>query len=236
MSAIRIVKAAACITLLTPLFSFSMPGVALAGCSSAASAGVDWQGCRKRNLIISGSDLSDGKMAGSDLSSSDIRDSNVAGADFTKSNLMRATLAGSKGANAIFQKTIGYRTDFSGSDLSGSDFTKSELQRANFSNSNLSGANFFKADMGRAVFDGTTLTDNNFEFANLSRINFTTAKIEGALKLKNAYVLQTNFSGVDLSSTSGLAQWQLDMSCGDSATKLPDGLTTPSSWPCSEED
>ena len=37
----------------------------------------------------------------------------------------------------------------------------------------------------------------------------------------------TNLSGADLSGARGLTQRQLNEACGDSATRLPSGLTVP---------
>jgi len=38
--------------------------------------------------------------------------------------------------------------------------------------------------------------------------------------------------GADLSGVTGLTQAQLDLTCGDPATRLPPGLAPPASWPC----
>lgn len=210
--------------------------MAFAGCQSAAAPGVDWQGCRKRNLIISESNLKDAKLSKADLSATDLRNSNLAGADFGKANMMRATIAGSTAPNSNFEKVISFRADFSDTDFSNSNFTKSEMQRVNFNNSNLTNVNFLKSDLGRASFSGAILHANNFESANLSRIDFREAKISGEVQIKNAFLLQSNLEGVDFSGVGGMQQWQADMSCGNDETKLPDGIAKPETWPCVAED
>lgn len=203
-----------------------------AGCKDSAEPGVDWNDCRKRNLIMSGSNLEKSDLAGTDFSATDLRDSNFSGANFHKSNLMRATMAGSTAIRANFEHVMSYRSSFENTDFTDANFNKAELQRANFSGANLSGVSFIKADLGRAKFDGATLKDNNFERANLSRVNFAKAKISGALQVDAAYFLQTNIVGVDFSKVIGMAQWQADMACGDKNTLLPEGLTRPDTWPC----
>ncbi|HSG94139.1 MAG TPA: pentapeptide repeat-containing protein, partial [Afifellaceae bacterium] len=56
------------------LFTFGGLGdAAYAKCHSSAAPGVDWQGCRKRNLILKGSDLSGAKLAGTDFTATDLR-------------------------------------------------------------------------------------------------------------------------------------------------------------------
>ena len=50
-----------------------------------------------------------------------------------------------------------------------------------------------------------------------------------------AYVFQTRLEGVDLSAAVGLEQGQIDIACGDGATRLPAGLSSPAAWPCAVE-
>ena len=205
---------------------------ALAGCKDSAEPGVSWVDCRKRNLILSESDLRKSDLSGADFSSTDLRNSNFTGASLYKTNLMRSTMAGSKAAGANFEYVQSYRTNFANTDFTDANFSKAELQRSNFSGANLSGVNFSKADLGRANFDNAILKDNNFERANLSRVDFSKAKLSGKFNVKNAYLLQTNIEDRDMSKTTGLEQWQVDIACGNDQTILPAGLNHPENWPC----
>lgn len=205
---------------------------ALAGCKDSAQPGVSWVDCRKRNLIMSGSDLNKSDLSGADLSSTDLRKSNFSGANLYKTNLMRSTMAGSMANGASFEYVQSYRTNFENTDFTNASFGKAELQRANFSGADLSGVNFSKADLGRANFDMAILKNNNFERANLSRVDFSKAKLSGKFQIKNAYLLQSNIENVDFSGAIGLEQWQVNMACGNDDTVLPAGLTQPDNWPC----
>lgn len=209
--------------------------VAQAGCKDYAEPGVTWIDCRKRNLIMSESNLQKSNLSGTDLSSTDIRNSNFSNANLNKTNLMRATMAGSTAVGANFESVQSYRTSFKNSDFTNASFAKAELQRADFSGSNLSMVSFFKADLGRANFDNAILKDNNFERANLSRVDFSKAKMSGEFNVANAFLLQTNIEDRDMSKTIGLVQWQVDMACGNDKTILPKGLVRPDSWPCNPD-
>ena len=57
-------------------------------------------------------------------------------------------------------------------------------------------------------------------------------RVMTGVRLDGAFLLGSRFEGVDLSGTVGLEQAQLDLTCGDAATVLPAGLTTPARWPC----
>ena len=206
-----------------------------ANCSAAPSAGVDWQDCRKRNLILDGSDLSAAKLADADFSSTDLRRTKLEAADLTKADLGRAMLDRASAANSSFEKALGYRTSFANADLVNANFAKSEMHRANFKNANLANANFEKSELGRVDFSGAIISGVDFSFANLSRADLRTAKFDGAIDFSSAYLYLTRVEGVDLSQMVGLEQWQVDMACGDDKTKLPQGISPGGNWPCTDE-
>ena len=206
--------------------------IAQAGCRDSAEPGVNWNNCRKRNLILSGSDLKNSDLAHTDFSATDLRESDFSGANLRKSTLMRSTMAGSKAVKANFEHVMSYRTNFKNTDFTGASFNKAELQRANFTGANLTGVSFIKADLGRAKFDNAILADNDFDRANLSRVDFRKAKISGKLNVDSAFFLQTNIEGIDFSIAINLEQWQLDMACGNDKTIVPEGLKIPEEWPC----
>lgn len=91
------------------LFTFGGLGTAAyAKCHTSAAPGLDWQGCRKRNLILKGSDLSGSKLAGTDFTATDLRDTNLTASDLTKATMMRAYLDGAEDEGANFNKLHGY--------------------------------------------------------------------------------------------------------------------------------
>ncbi len=222
------------VSILAVLCTFATPGIA-ADCDAAPAAGIDWSECRKRNLMLDGSDLSGASLVDADFSSSDLRKSNLAATDFGKAALARAMMDDSKAAGANFEKALGYRTSFVRTDLAGAKFAKSEMQRADFTDAILTGADFEKSELGRVVFTGAEINGTNFSFANLARADFRGAKFNTPIDFTSAYLYRTRLEGVDFSMVTGLVQWQVDLSCGDSATKLPAGVAVPAGWPCAEE-
>jgi uncharacterized protein YjbI with pentapeptide repeats len=205
-------------------------------CRATPAPGVNWSGCSKKNLMLGNSNFAHANLVDADLSATDLREANFSGANLAKATLTRAWLEGANADKANFQKIEAYRVGFQHVSAQGASFASAELQRANFTGANLTGANFEKAELSRAVFDEATLTKTNFASANLARADLTKAVFEGSLDFSNAFLSLTRIEGVDLSSSIGVEQHQLDMACGDKRTKLPKGLTTPLSWPCGERD
>ena len=211
-----------------------LPAIASAApnCSASAAPGVDWTDCDKKIIVLSGSDFSGAILVGADFTSTDLRDTNLMTANLEKAALVRASLAGSQAAGAKFDRIEAYRTNFSGINAKGATFASAEMQRSNFTNAVLVDADFTKADLARADFTGADITGAKFAFANLARADLSKAKFSGSLDFANAFLFLTRIEGVDLSAATGLMQWQIDMSCGDGDTKLPDGLKASPSWPC----
>lgn len=207
-----------------------------ADCDAVAAANVDWQGCSKDRLMLSGSDLASANLVEANLSSTDLRDSSLVGANLEKAALFRSSLAGSSADKANFSRVEGYRADFSSVSAQGASFVSAELQRANFSSARLDRADFQKAELGRANFTDATIADANFARSNLSRVNLSQARLGGTLDLTGAFLFLTRLEGLDLSQAKGLQQGQIDQACGDAATKLPAGIVPPASWPCKPDE
>ncbi|MEM7463398.1 MAG: pentapeptide repeat-containing protein [Pseudomonadota bacterium] len=223
------------LALIAALFA-PVPQAQAADCSDSAQAGVDWQDCRKRNLMLDGSDLSDSTLSGADFSSTDLRHTKLMNSNLSKSALARAMLDESHAPDSNFEKALGYRTSFVNADLSNANFLKSEMQRANFTGANLTNANFEKSELGRVNFSDADLNGTDFRYSNLARADFRTAIFDTPIDFTGTYLYLTRFEGVDLSKAIGIQQWQIDLACGDASTKLPSGTTAPDTWPCNPED
>lgn len=204
-------------------------------CRTAPVPGIDWQNCDKKLLMLGGSDLTDAKLQGADFSITDLRNSILHGANLEKAKLMRATLAGAKAEAANFARIEAYRTDFNGIAADGASFEGAELQRSNFKKARLANVNFTKADLGRSQFDGAEIGGSRFALANLARADFRTATLSRGVDFDRAFFFLTRIEDVDLSGSTGLVQWQVDMACGNGGTVLPAGLTKPAHWPCKFE-
>lgn len=215
--------------------SFSLTvdsGAAEERCLTAPAPGTDWRDCNKSNVVLRGGDLTGAQLAGADFSVSDLREANLNSANLQRATLVRASLAGANAQKADFEKVEAYRSSFAGIAAEGASFASAELQRSDFSEARLTGVDFEKAELGRANFDKAVLTGTRFPLANLARADFSGATFEGPIDFGRAFMFLTRIEGLDLSAATNLDQVQIDMACGDAATKLPAGLTTPASWPC----
>lgn len=209
---------------------------AWAACDDEASAGVDWQDCRKRNLIMTDFDFTGANFSRADLSSSDLRGTTLDDAKFFKSNLVRASLKGSSAKNADFSGVTASRTDFGDLNLTGANFEKSEIIRSSFAGSTLHGVDMSKSDLFRADFRNAKLSGVDLGFSSLARADFRGVTLENENSMAGAYFYRTRLEGVDLSNVQGIAQWQIDMACGDAETVLPEGLNRPEDWKCADGD
>ena len=219
----------------TAASTFGCGAAVAADCGSTASPGLDWSECSKKSIIIPGSNLEGANLTGTDFNATDLGNSNLTSANFEKASLMRASLAGAKAEKANFSRVEAYRSSFVGISADGASFASAEFQRADFSGASLKNANFEKAELGRANFQKAILTDARFWLANLSRADLTGSTIKGKPVFEGAFMFRTRIEGVDLSAAQGLQQSQIDLACGDASTKLPDGLSTPGSWPCTAD-
>lgn len=201
-------------------------------CQTAPAPGLDWRGCNKSNIVLEGGDLEGADLTGADFSMTDLRDANLRSANLESAALVRASLAGADAGKANFAKVEAYRGNFADISAEGASFASAELQRADFSRARLAGADFEKAELGRADFDKAVLTGTRFPLANLARADLSGATFEGPIEFGSAFMFLTRIGGLDLSAASGLQQAQIDMACGDAATKLPAGLSVPANWPC----
>lgn len=217
------------------LMLLAAPALAEGDCDASPADGVNWSECRKRNLLLNGSELSGANLAGADFSSSDLRKSQLKSAVFEKAALARAMLDGSNAAGANFEKALGYRTSFVEADLAGARFAKSEMQRADFKDAILTGADFEKSELGRVMFTGAEINGTKFSFSNLARADFRGAVFDTPIDFTSAYFYRTRLEGMDLSKATGIVQWQIDLACGDPQTKLPAGIVAPTTWPCADE-
>ena len=235
----QILKFAAIAMVCAPFSAVSLPGFgtgsAYAGCSDTAAAGVDWSDCRKRNLIMSGSDFSGSNLSGADLSSSDLREANFTNANLSKANLVRASLKGVSATNSDFSRILASRSNFSNGDFTNADFSKAETSRVDFSSSTFTSADMSKAEFARANFSGSQMSGVNFDFSNLARADLRGITYDKAPSFKNSFLYQTRLEGLDLSGSTELQVWQINLACGDENTVLPSGMERPETWPCSDD-
>ena len=110
--------------------------------------------------------------------------------------------------------------------MRGANLLKAEFTRSDLKDADLTGANLEKVELGRSNLSGAKLSGVSMRYANLSRVIFGGNSLAG-VDLTGAYTLLTRFEDVDLSTSLGLQQFQIDIACGNDKTHLPDGLNRP---------
>ncbi len=108
--------------------------------------------------------------------------------------------------------------DCVGCQLQGADLSNTCVKEHDLHGANFDGANALLMCMSFADFRGAS-----FRGTELSGANLAGAQMDGA-DLTGAKTSITSFLGTDLTKVKGLTQAQLDVACGDAATKLPAGL------------
>jgi uncharacterized protein YjbI with pentapeptide repeats len=207
---------------------------AYADCSDRRAPGMDWSGCKKTSKLLGGSDYTGSRFDDATLSRSKIDDSIFKYASLVKTDLTRVDATGSRFEGADLTKAAGYRAIFDEVILLDSNLTKSEFFRASFRESNIENVDWSKSELGRVDFTGARLVNVDFSYSNLSRVSFDEAEFS-AVNFEGAYTYLTRFEGVDLRAVVVLTQAQVDQSCGDSKTRLPEGLHASDFWPCSDD-
>jgi uncharacterized protein YjbI with pentapeptide repeats len=119
---------------------------------------------------------------------------------------------------AAVAKIHGGIVDCIGCNLAGADLSNTCVKDHDLRGADFTGANATLMCMSFANFTGVS-----FRGTELSGANLAGAKMDGA-DLTGAGTSITSFLGTDLTHVKGLTQKQLDVACGDTATKLPAGL------------
>jgi uncharacterized protein YjbI with pentapeptide repeats len=86
------------------------------------------------------------------------------------------------------------------------------------------GADLRKRDLRAAVANNAFLVKARLDKANLQGANFQGADLR-EVDFAGADLRRTELGGANLEDAKNLSQEQLDVACGDKATKLPKGLT-----------
>jgi uncharacterized protein YjbI with pentapeptide repeats len=215
------------------LLVWAISNPAVAGCFDKREAGMDWSGCKKTNKMLDDTNFSGSRFDNANLALSNLDESNFKGASLIKTDMTRATARRSRFEGADLTKSVGYRAVFDGATLKESNLTKSEYFRASFRDAKITKIDWSKSELGRVDFSAAQLDEVSFHFSNVSRVIFNKAKLKN-VDFWGAYTYLTHFENVDLRKVKNLSQLQLDLSCGDQDTRLPEGRWMPDTWPCEE--
>jgi uncharacterized protein YjbI with pentapeptide repeats len=185
--------------------------------------------------------LSQAQLQYAELKNTRFIDSVLNGANFTKADLSGADLRDAELGNVNFRgatliETIFIdakikNTKFAKANLTGAIFTRADLKDANFYNSILEGAVLIKANLTSVWFVDTNLINANLLEANLintnlKRANLTNANL-GRADLTDANLKEAKLENVDMTTTKGLLQMQIDQACVKPSALLPEGLKKP---------
>jgi uncharacterized protein YjbI with pentapeptide repeats len=199
--------------------------------SLANLIGANLTGADLTGANLSDAHLSDANLRGAKPIRANLTTADLSGADLTLASLTGANLTGADltGANLSDADLIG--ANLSGADLIGANLIRAYLRDANLSLANLRGANLIRAKLRGADLFVANLGDADLSGAHLSDANLTDANLSGA-DLTDADLSGANLRGANLSSATSLTPTQLSKACGDSNTKLPEGLKLK---PCSTD-
>lgn len=199
----------------------------------AAVVAVLTRGAAERGLQgldLGATDLQGATMNGARLRSPIFRKANLSMAGFAKAHLVSADFSKARLWGAYFTDAVIRRADFS----------EARLEDAGFSGARLPGAVFMLARLEDAKFYGARLEKAVFSRAHLERAKFGDARLEGAIlwgaNLEDADLTGAHLAGADMQDARGLTQRQIEVAFGDTATRLPDGLTRPRYWSPGPED
>ncbi len=218
---------------LVALFSVISMQSAQAGCFDKRRPGMDWSGCKKAHKLLDDSNFTSSRFDYANLTLSNLDDSNFTGASLVKTELTRVSARRSRFIDADLTKSAGYRAEFDEAVFENAILTKSEYFRASFRKAEVYDSDWSKSELGRANFHAAQLHNVSFQFTNLSRVIFNEANLKD-VDFRGAYTYLTHFENVDLHNVKNLSQLQLDLACGDSDTRLPEGRWMPDTWPCEE--
>jgi uncharacterized protein YjbI with pentapeptide repeats len=149
---------------------------ARAACEDPADAGVDWSGCDKSHLNLSGH--SDNANAESTATSAD-QATNEGGLQLTYPGVYVDE------PDAFPDIAILSGADLTGTNLTGANLSGVQLVDANLTNADLTNADLSGGSLSNANLTNANLTRADLEFANLRNANLSGAILSNA-KLSNA--------------------------------------------------
>lgn len=215
----------------------SLPMVDLSGCGLH---GQDFFGCFLRKA---------------DLRETDMCNTSFKGAKLIEARFDRASFQNVDCCEAIFDAAIldnasFCRVNFNRASIGDAWLRGAKIEHCSFEGAILSGvktmdlhcvtsefesASFRGAELRRSRYTSCGFEKTCMEETDLSGVNFDRSYFLEA-RFGDAYLYCTSMCGSDFSHAINLAQWQIELSIGDSATKIPSGLRRPDHWGKSEDE
>lgn len=129
-------------------------------CSAPAGPKVNWSGCDKANINISGAQLFESNLSGANLSGANLYQVNLVNAFAEGANFVRSNISGGAGLTGGNFKGA----NFEGANLLGSGLAGTNLMGANFANANLSKVDLKGANLTGAILTNADLTDAQINY------------------------------------------------------------------------
>jgi uncharacterized protein YjbI with pentapeptide repeats len=199
--------------------TLSNANLSLADLSDANLGNAGLSGANLSGATLSGANLSGANLSDANLGNAGLSGANLSGATLSNANLRLAGLSGANLSRADLSDANLGNANLIGAHLSGATLSNANLSLAGLSGANLSGANLSDANLGNAGLSGANLSGATLSGVDLSGANLFLAN------LSSTYLGRANLSGANLLLAENLTQTQLDEACGNSNTKLPEGLT-----------
>jgi len=128
-----------------------------------------------------------------------------------------------------------YGLNLSKTQLRRANLWAAKFQKAQFAEAQLQNANFTAAHLQQAVLKKAQLKQAVFWEAECQGADFTEAQLQGAFlwqaNLQGAILTGAQLQGADLTGVKNLTQEQINETCIDDQTTLPEGLTRPDPCP-----
>ena len=163
--------------------------------------------------IMDGSMLDSAFIRQASFVQTDLKETTARGSDFSGSTFERADLGGSLMQSAIFD---------------GAEFRDTSMTAVQFSGASFRNARLTDTMAMRSVFYRADLIGLIAERVSFRRARFDEALMTGAVlhetDVAGATFTNSDLSGADLTTVTGLMQEQLNTACGNHMTKLPAGL------------
>ena len=196
--------------------------------SSADLTNATLYGAKLREAKLVQAKLSNADLIDTDLSGANLDGANLNGAQLFQSNLTgaklrRAQLDGASLLDATLLKADLTGAGLRGAELANANLSGADLQAAWLNGAKLGHANLSGADLSYAKLNAASLNDTNLDSSDLSYTNLSGALLYGT-NLHGANLSGANLSGANL-STATVTQNQIDETCGDEKTMLPEPLT-----------
>ena len=179
-----------------------------ANLTRAAMFGADLRGADLHSAISQSVGFQNANLREARLQNADLRGADLEDADLSSTSAQGADLRGASLRRAV---------------LRGADLRSADLRGARLSGVDLRLANLREANMQDATLRGADLRDTNLQDALLAAADLQNADLREA-NLRGADMSRSDLRGAILQTTQGLLQHQIDQTCGDQRTRLPEGL------------